>query len=98
MMVDIPGNSQGASQESSLADTKVLKCSSRVLSGGETSRSGFGFSKAFTYIARLGDTKSCTVYLAKTLEGYFAIKARPGKLTRSAFVASSAATALVHHH
>jgi hypothetical protein len=74
MMNDIPANSQGASQESSLADTKVLKWSSRLVSSGDTSRSGFGFSKAFSYIARLGDTKSCTVYLANTPEGHFAIK------------------------
>lgn len=77
-MTDIPANSQGTSQESSLAETKVLRCSQRLVSvAPDALRGAFGFSDAFSYLARLGDTKSCTVYLAKTPEGDFcAIKVR----------------------
>jgi hypothetical protein len=64
-------------------ETKVLKCLSRsdacgdVLNLNETSQgssAGFQFSKAFTYTACLGDTKTATVYLAKNQDGEFAIK------------------------
>jgi hypothetical protein len=66
-------------------DTKVLKTFSHGLEGNgelvaslETSRQSSGsfqFSKDFQYVARLGDTKTATVYLAKGPDGECAIKA-----------------------
>eukprot|EP00892_Ulva_mutabilis_P010968 jgi/Ulvmu1/8243/UM041_0054.1 len=73
---DVSLHSQGASQSSSLADTKVLRLSSRLLSkdASDTSHGCFEFSKAFTFYGVLGDTKTSKVYFAQGADGLFAIK------------------------
>jgi hypothetical protein len=94
-MQDLPSNSQGASQ-GSLMDTKVLKTLAHGLEGagelvttvGPSQPLGggaFQFSRAFTYFARLGDTKTATVYLAKGSDGEFAIKVRAQRLVMEAY-------------
>lgn len=65
-------------------DTKVLRTFSQVLDASgelistvESPPGGFQFSKSFQYVARLGDTKNASVYMARSADGEFAIKVRP---------------------
>lgn len=75
MMTDIP-LSQSTSQESSLVESKILKPpgmrSSHDLS--EPMRDGFLFSRTFSFLGLLGDTKTCSVYHARGPGGSYAIK------------------------
>lgn len=77
MMTDIP-LSQTVSQESSLAETKVLKPPG-VRNSSDLSDSlsqGFLFSRSFSFLGLLGDTKTCSVYHARGPDGNYAIKVK----------------------
>ena len=76
---DVSTHSQAASQ-GSLADPKVLRTFSQrsdMSVDGPASNGSFQFSKAFSYVGCLGDTKTATVYLARTSDGEYAIKVCP---------------------
>jgi hypothetical protein len=81
MMTDIP-LSQTTSQESSLGDNKILRPPGLYCSqdSSESAMEGFLFSRAFSFIGLLGDTKTCTVYHAKSQDGHFAIKVRLSRI------------------
>jgi hypothetical protein len=75
MMIDIP-LSQSTSQESSLVESKILeppgiRCSNEV---SDPVRQGFLFSRTFSFLGLLGDTKTCSVYHARGPDGNYAIK------------------------
>ena len=78
MMTDIPLSQP--SQESSLVESKILKPpgmhSSHEFS--DTMREGFLFSRTFSFLGLLGDTKTCSVYHARGPDGNYAIKVRSG--------------------
>ena len=78
LVQDVSLASQNASQSSSLADTKILQLSNRLLSkdASESLHGSFKFSKAFTFHGLLGDTKTSTVYYAQAKDRLFAIKVR----------------------